>query len=278
MSMDGSLSRRNFRNKVAPVGQKNGAIACSKKGCLLTRRGDSDGAGVGAESAIVQFRKFANAAANARSDGQGPEDAPLAKLYISLAACGLEVFDVVPGGSRKEKKLVKITLARQLCFARRQIRVLRQLAGRKGAQRDDGHSGFGRQGFQGFRSCGLPLGDRQASEPAQAYGRRIARPGRGSLGPQVEIAFGKEYSGAILGDKRVGVRELAARRIRLKAGAAGEPDCGNAAVIKGGGEFVETRHTLSVSGYQVVNGEVQDERSLMQTVLRSASFHLSGVC
>jgi hypothetical protein len=74
------------------------------------------------------------------------------------------------------------------------------------------------------------------------------------------------------------VREFAARRIHLKAGAAGEPDRGNAAVIKGGGEFVETRYTFSVSGNQVVDGDVQDERSLMQTVLRCACFHLSGVC
>jgi hypothetical protein len=48
-------------------------------------------------------------------------------------------------------------------------------------------------------------------------------------------------------------------------------------VVKGGREFVETRYTFSVSGNQVVDGDVQDERSLMQTVLRCACLHLSEV-
>ena len=111
------LEREKCRGSLAFVSQKNGAIACGKKGCLLTRGGDSDGAGMGPESTVVEFGKFANATANARTDGQGPQDAPLAKLNISVAPSGLKVFNVLLRGSRKEKKLVKIPLARQFCFA-----------------------------------------------------------------------------------------------------------------------------------------------------------------
>jgi hypothetical protein len=47
-------------------------------------------------------------------------------------------------------------------------------------------------------------------------------------------------------------------------------------VIEGGGELVESWDALSMGGNQVVDGDVKDVRSLMQTVLRFACFHLSG--
>jgi len=48
-------------------------------------------------------------------------------------------------------------------------------------------------------------------------------------------------------------------------------------MIKGGGEFVESRDAFSSGGDEVVDCDVQDERSLMQAILRFASFHLNGV-
>src|ERR1700676_4454367 len=234
MSLGCGLSRKNLGLIFAFVGQKNGAIACSKKGCLLTGSGDSDGAGMGSQGTVVEFGEFANAATNARTDGEGPEDAALAELNISGAASGLKILDVVWRGSRKEKKFVEVTLPRQFGLTGRQIRILGQLARRERAQRDNGHASLGSEGLQSFRSCGLLLGDRQAGERSQPHSRGVGRPGSGGLRPQVEIAFGKEYSGAILGDKRVGVRQFAAGCIHLKAGAAGWPDCRGGTMRAGG--------------------------------------------
>jgi hypothetical protein len=177
MSLGCSLSGRNIRLTGALVSKQNRAVARSKKSRLLTRRGDSDGAGMGPESPVVEFRKFTNASPNARTDGQGPQDAPLAKLNISVLSSSLEVVNVLLRGSRKEKKLVKIALARQLCFTRWQIHVLGQRTGREIAQRHNGYAGFGGEGLQSFRGRGLLLGDRQTSEAAQPHGRRVARPG-----------------------------------------------------------------------------------------------------
>jgi hypothetical protein len=97
------------------------------------------------------------------------------------------------------------------------------------------------------------------------------------MGPQVKVVFRKENTAAIFGNERVGVSQLAPGFIQLEAGAASKPDGRNAAMIEGGSEFVKTRNAFPPGGYQVVDGDVQDERSVMQTVLRSASFHLNGV-
>jgi hypothetical protein len=78
----------------------------------LTGGGDANGAGVGAEGTVVEFGKLANAAANARTYGQGPQDAPLTKLNTSAVACGLKVVNVPLRSSRKEKKLIEVTLTR----------------------------------------------------------------------------------------------------------------------------------------------------------------------
>jgi hypothetical protein len=75
----------------------------------------------------------------------------------------------------------------------------------------------------------------------------------------------------------VGVSELAARFIQLEAGAASKPDGRNAAMIEGCRKFVEARNAFPAGRDEVVNRDVQDERSVMQTVLRYASFHLNGV-
>jgi hypothetical protein len=86
--------------------------------------GDSNGAGVRAEGSVVEFGKLANATANTGTDGQRPQDAPLAKLNISGAPSSLKVANVQLRGSCKEKKLVEVTLTRQLRFTLWQVRVL----------------------------------------------------------------------------------------------------------------------------------------------------------
>jgi hypothetical protein len=63
----------------------------------------------------------------------------------------------------------------------------------------------------------------------------------------------------------------------LEAGAASKPDGRDAAMIKGGREFVEARNAFPAGGNEVVDRDVQDKRCVMQTVLRYVSFHLNGV-
>jgi hypothetical protein len=169
----------------------------------LTRGGDANGAGVGAEGTVVEFGKLANAAANACTDGKRPQDAPLAKLKISAVPSSLKALDVPLRSSRKEKEFVEVTLTGQFCFTLWQVRVLSQLARGERAQRHNRDPRFGGQSFQSLRSCGLLLGDRQASEAAKADGGYSSWLGRGSLWPQVKIVFGKENTAAIFGDKRV---------------------------------------------------------------------------
>jgi len=72
----------------------------------------------------------------------------------------------------------------------------------------------------------------------------------------MKIVFGEENPAAIFGDERVSVGQLAAGIIHLEAGAAGEPDCRDAAMIEGGGELVESWNALSIGRDQVVNGDV----------------------
>jgi hypothetical protein len=94
----------------------------------------------------------------------------------------------------------------------------------------------------------------------------------------MKIVLRKENTAAIFGNERVCVSQLAARIVQLEAGPAREPNRGDAAVIEGGGEFIEARDAFSAGRNQVVNGDVKDEGSLAQKVLRYASFHLSGDC
>src|SRR5271167_380048 len=129
------LARRNISLILTFVCQQNRTVAGREKGCFLARRGDCNTSGVGPKCAVVELRKLANATANVRSDGQGPQHAALAKLNILAAPDGLEVLDVLLRSPCKEKQFVKVTLPRQLRFTGRQIRVLGQLARRERAQR-----------------------------------------------------------------------------------------------------------------------------------------------
>jgi hypothetical protein len=79
---------------------------------------------VGPESTIVEFRKLSNTSATVRTDGQGPQHPPLAKLNIPAASDLLKILDVLFRSSCEEKQFVEVTLPSQLRFARRQIRVL----------------------------------------------------------------------------------------------------------------------------------------------------------
>ncbi len=97
-----------------------------------------------------------------------------------------------------------------------------------------------------------------------------------SLWPQVKIVFWEEDPTAVFCDKRVVVSELTAGIIHLEAGAAGEQHGRDTVVIEGGREFVESSDHFASSGNQVIDGDVQDEGSLTQTVLRASRFHLSG--
>jgi len=80
----------------------------------------------------------------------------------------------------------------------------------------------------------------------------------------VKIVLRKENAAAIFSDERMRVGQLTARIVHLEACAACEPDCGNAAVVEGGGEFVEARYAFSLWRNQAVNSDVKDKGSLVQ--------------
>jgi hypothetical protein len=64
--------------------------------------------------------------------------------------------------------------------------------------------------------------------------------------------------------------QLAARLIHLESSATREPNCRNASVIQCGGKFVESGDAFSAWRNQVVDRDVQNEGSLVQTALRFA--------
>ena len=258
------------------VAEQNGAVASREQRGLLTGCGDGDCACVGSQSAVVEFGEFADAVADAGTDSQRPEHTALAKLNILRASRCLKALYVLLSGPCKEKEFVKVALPRQFCLAQRQIRILSQLAGRKRAQRHNGYACLGSQGLQRLRGSRLLLGDGQTSKPSQADGRCTAGLGVGCVWPQVKIVFREEDPAAAFSDKRVIVGEFTAGIIHLEAGAAGDQHGGDAVVIQGGREFVESGNHLPSCGNQVINGDVQDEGSLVQTVLRYSRLHLSG--
>jgi hypothetical protein len=94
--------------------------------------------------------------------------------------------------------------------------------------------------------------------------------------PQVKIVFWEEDPAAVFSDKRVIVGEFTAGIIHLEASAAGDQHRRDAVVIQGSREFVESGEHLPSSGNQVIDADVQDEGSLVQTVLRFSRFHLNG--
>ena len=188
----------------------------------------------------------------------------------------LKVFDVLGRSAGKEKEFIEIPLTSQLRFAGRQTQVLGQLPRRKRTKGDNGYARFFGEGFQGVRSGRLLFSNRKAGETAEANRGHIAWLCGGRLGPQVKIVFWEKYAATIFRDERVGVRELAARFIHLKAGAACEPYGWDTVVIESGSEFIKARDRISAGWNQVVNSDVQNGRSLSQTVLRYACFHLSG--
>jgi hypothetical protein len=88
----------------------------------------------------------------------------------------------------------------------------------------------------------------------------------------VEIIFRKKDSAPIFRDEGVVVSQLSAGLIHLEASAAGKPNGRNAAVIERSGELVESGNAFSVGRNEVVNRDVQNEGSLMQTILRFTRF------
>jgi hypothetical protein len=179
----------------------------------LARSRDGNAAGVGPQSAVVEFGELTDTAANVRADGKRPQHAPLAELNISAAPNGLEVLDVLLSGPCEEKQLVEVTLPGQLCFSERQICVLGQLPRWERSQRHDRYPSLGGEALQSFCGCRLLLGYWKASESPKADSGYTARLRSGRVGPQVKIVFRKENAAAIFGDERVGVSQLAARFI-----------------------------------------------------------------
>jgi len=127
---------------------------------------------------------------------------------------------------------------------------------------------LGGKSLQRFRSRGLLFGDWEAREPAQADRGCTPWLGRRRLRPQVKIVFRKENTAAVLGYKRVRMRQLAPWFIHLQACPASKEYGGNTAVVESGGEFGEAGYAFAVGGNQVVHGDVKDEGSVMQSGLR----------
>lgn len=93
----------------------------------------------------------------------------------------------------------------------------------------------------------------------------------------MEIAFRKKDATAIFRDERVGVSELSARFIQMETGTAGKPNGGNTGVIESSRELVEPRHEASAGWDKAVNGDVQDEGSVVQAGLRNAASILAEI-
>ena len=87
----------------------------------------------------------------------------------------------------------------------------------------------------------------------------------------MEIAFRKKDATAFFRDERVGVSELSARFIQLETSPARKPNRGNTGVIKSSRELVEPRNEASTSWDEAVNGDVQDEGSVVQGGLRNGA-------
>ncbi len=113
------------------ISEKNVAFAVGEEVVRFGSGGDAEGVGVVMEGAVVEFGEVADAALNAGTHGDGPEDAMLAELDVAFFGGGAEALDVFFGGAGEEEQFVEVALAGQLGFAQREAGILHQFAWRE---------------------------------------------------------------------------------------------------------------------------------------------------
>jgi hypothetical protein len=258
------------------LGKQDAPFAMREEGRRLVRSGDADGVRVVAEGAVVKSGEIANAALEARADGQGPENPLLAKLEFPVAGFRLEALDIAIGGARKEEKLVEVPLAGEFRLAQGEAGVLDEFARRERPQRDDGHASLFGERFERFGGSGKRLRDRNARETAESCRSCRAGARGGRLRRKVEIPLRHADDAAVFGDKGMCVPQPAARIVELQPRSAGEPDCRDAGMVEGRGELVEAGNALAARGDEGIDCDVQDAGCLAQTGLPEAELHCSG--
>src|SRR3984957_14586831 len=210
---------------------------------------------MGSQRPLVELYEIADALAEVSADCGGPNDIVLAQRDFVFGRGILKSRDIGVGGSREEKQLIEIALARQLGFAFRQTSVLRQLARRERPQRNDLDFGFFGKGIESVLRCRQQLCDRDGCESAEANRLR---------GFQMEIIFGQVDAAAVFSDERAAVTEAAARFVDLQTGSRSDPNRWNAVVVEGGAEFVESRCGFAADGNDRIDGDEQDGLGLPQ--------------
>src|SRR5258708_13391039 len=101
------------------------------------------------ECRVEKLGKLTDAVLDARADGSGPENAVLAELQFATASLCQEPLHLIRGAS-KEKDIVKVALPGKFGLSLWQTYVLREFAGREGAQSHNRHAGIVGQGFPGI--------------------------------------------------------------------------------------------------------------------------------
>src|SRR5260370_26664350 len=106
------------------------------------------------ECPVVKLRKFSDAALDTGADGSRPQNALLAKSQVPVASLCQEFLDLRIRGAGKEKNIVKVALPGKFSLSLWQTHVLREFAGREGAQSYNRHAGIMGKRLQGISRCG----------------------------------------------------------------------------------------------------------------------------
>src|SRR5216684_1094528 len=133
-----------------------------------------------AECAVVKFRKFSDTVLDAGADGSGPENAVLSKLQVPVASLCEEFLDLFMRGAGKETNVVKVTLPGKFGLSLWQTHVLREFAGREGAQSYNRHAGIMGKRLQGISRCGQGFCNGNAREAPEPH--RCGLPGATGVG------------------------------------------------------------------------------------------------
>src|SRR5882672_10313300 len=237
----------------------------------------ADNVGMLTQGPIIEFRKISNAALRAGADRGGPENAMLAELQFTILGFGEKPLDILVRDTRKEENLVKITLPREFGLPLGEAGVLDQFTKGEGAQRYNRDSCVRREGFEGFRGCWQGFCHGNAGKAAKADGGCFLRLGEIGFRAEVEVILGEAGGAAVFRDERMAVAEFAARLVKLETRTAGEPDSGDALMVEGGGELVESGHALATDGNQGIDGDKENAGSLAQTRLRDGRGHSTGM-
>ena len=204
------------------VAEEDVAFAAREKLGRFIGGGDAQNDGVIAKCAVVEFGEIANAFLQAGADGQGPQNAVLAKREFAEFGFDDETLNVLVAGSGEKEKFIEVALASHFRVARGKAGILHEFARREAAERNGFDAGiFGETGKSFLRS-GLRLRDGHAGETAEA---------KGFFRAEMKIIFGEKNGAAAFSDEGMSMAHFAAGIVHLQARAAGDPNGGDGGMV-----------------------------------------------